>query len=309
MNTDQLLNIHQSYSLTTIKAINQQILIAQYAQCEQISKLQKEIAASNEVLRQILRNQLVDLQYREKMRYYKSLAYSINEAVDVICVESSHLVKAFLGTFFRDALLLNIQEAKENLDDISDKEYCKSVENKIQSILISSDESGDNLSSHLQTSLTEYSELKNRAEQKRIEFNECASKVNNVPKQEKNIKRGCLTAFLIVNALFWLLMVLVSIGENDVTLIFSVFFLMCFIPVAIIKYKDRKSKANHNEYVRNWQAVHADALLCLNQECDDLQRQMEASEYVQILKQVTLESPNLESKVKKIESFIPKVNA
>ena len=181
MNTDQLLNIHQSYSLTTIKAINQQILIAQYAQCEQISKLQKEIAASNEVLRQILRNQLVDLQYREKMRYYKSLAYSINEAVDVICAESSHLVKAFLGTFFRDALLLNIQEAKENLDDISDKEYCKSVENKIQSILISSDESGDNLSSHLQTSLTEYSELKNRAEQKRIEFNECASKVNNVP--------------------------------------------------------------------------------------------------------------------------------
>ena len=112
-----------------------------------------------------------------------------------------------------------------------------------------------------------------------------------------------------MNALFWLLMVLVSIGENDVTLIFSVFFLMCFIPVAIIKYKDRKSKANHNEYVRNWQAVHADALLCLNQECDDLQRQMEASEYVQILKQVTLESPNLESKVKKIESFIPKVNA
>ena len=82
MNTDQLLNIHQSYSLTTIKAINQQILIAQYAQCEQISKLQKEIAASNEVLRQILRNQLVDLQYREKMRYYKSLAY--NSLMDLV---------------------------------------------------------------------------------------------------------------------------------------------------------------------------------------------------------------------------------
>ena len=93
MDIGRLLNIHRSYSLTTIKAINQQILIAQYAQCEQISKLQNEIAVSNAVLRRILKNQLEDLQHREKQRYYKSLAYNINEAVDIISSEYIQIMR------------------------------------------------------------------------------------------------------------------------------------------------------------------------------------------------------------------------
>lgn len=36
MNIDRILNIYQSYSLTKISAINKQMLIAQYAQCENI---------------------------------------------------------------------------------------------------------------------------------------------------------------------------------------------------------------------------------------------------------------------------------
>ena len=43
MNIDRLLSIHQSDALMRIGAINKQMLIAQYAQCQQISKLQKEL--------------------------------------------------------------------------------------------------------------------------------------------------------------------------------------------------------------------------------------------------------------------------
>ena len=58
MDIDKLLSIHQSHSLMKIGAINKQMLIAQYAQCEQISALQKQISASNSISRQILENQL-----------------------------------------------------------------------------------------------------------------------------------------------------------------------------------------------------------------------------------------------------------
>lgn len=308
MNIDRLLNIHQSYSLTTIKAINQQILIAQYAQCEQISKLQDEIAASNAVLKQILKNQLEDLRHREKQRYYKSLAYNINEAVDIISAESSSLAKICLGVAFRDVLLLNVQEAKDNLDDISDKEYCKSVENKMQDILNAAEKSGDNISFRLLESQKEYSELKNRAEHKKKELNECASKVSDIPKQEKNIKRGCLMKFLLGNALFWLLMIVVSLDDKEVVVVFSVLFLLSLIPWAIMIYNDWKSRSNHEEYVRNWKSIHNDALVCIKQEYDDLQQQLQFSEYVQIMRQMTSESPYWENKAKKIYSFIPKVS-
>ena len=80
MDIDRLLSIHQSHSLMKIGAINKQMLIAQYSQCEQISALQKEIAASNSLSRQILNNQLKDIKHKELLAYYKSLAYAMKEA-------------------------------------------------------------------------------------------------------------------------------------------------------------------------------------------------------------------------------------
>lgn len=49
-NIDRLLNIHQSYSLEGIKRLNVEMLKAQYAQCEQLTQLQKRKQRATKVL-------------------------------------------------------------------------------------------------------------------------------------------------------------------------------------------------------------------------------------------------------------------
>lgn len=55
MGLDRLLNIYQAYTITKISAYNKQMLIAHYAQCEKIGKLQQQIKVANSVSRNILK--------------------------------------------------------------------------------------------------------------------------------------------------------------------------------------------------------------------------------------------------------------
>ena len=134
MNIDKLLSIHQSHSLMKIGAINKQILIAQYAQCEQISALQKQIAVSTNISRQILENQLKEIKHKELQRYYKSLAYAMNEATQYIETEDDVIFKCFLYELYSKPIIENTLEAKNNLEEITDKEYCEKIRIRIQAI-------------------------------------------------------------------------------------------------------------------------------------------------------------------------------
>lgn len=71
-NIDRLLSIHQSYSLEGIKRLNVEMLKAQYAQCEQLTQLQKQIDQGNKISMQILRNQKREIENRERQKFYLS---------------------------------------------------------------------------------------------------------------------------------------------------------------------------------------------------------------------------------------------
>ena len=68
MDTITALSIYQTYTLEKIGAFSKQQLIAQYAQCEEISKLKKEMSANTAATNKILRNQLKELERQEKQR-------------------------------------------------------------------------------------------------------------------------------------------------------------------------------------------------------------------------------------------------
>lgn len=55
MNTKTFLSIYQTYSLEKISALNKKGLAMQYAQCEQLVKLRKEMAANNKATNKILK--------------------------------------------------------------------------------------------------------------------------------------------------------------------------------------------------------------------------------------------------------------
>lgn len=62
MNTRTFLSIYQTYSLEKISALNKKGLAMQYAQCEQLVKLRKEMAANNKATNKILQNQIKELE-------------------------------------------------------------------------------------------------------------------------------------------------------------------------------------------------------------------------------------------------------
>ena len=66
MNTNTLLNIYQSYALTKVSELNKQSLVALYAQNEQLSKLNEELTRANRTTEQILRNQIKEIEQKEK---------------------------------------------------------------------------------------------------------------------------------------------------------------------------------------------------------------------------------------------------
>ena len=76
-NIDRLLSIHQSYSLEGIKRLNVEMLKAQYAQCEQLTQLQKQIDQGNKISMQILRNQIREIENRERQKFYKAMVFNL----------------------------------------------------------------------------------------------------------------------------------------------------------------------------------------------------------------------------------------
>ena len=73
MDKNTWLNIYQAYSLEKISSLNKHGLAMQYAQCEQLVKLNKELAATNATTRRILQNQIREIEKREEQKYYPKI--------------------------------------------------------------------------------------------------------------------------------------------------------------------------------------------------------------------------------------------
>lgn len=126
--TDRALNLYQTYSVAKISALSKQQLIAQYAQCDQIGKLeknlQKELRNINSTNQQILEHQLKEAKKAEDIKYYRSIAHNCKEAIVLIQEQENWIIKSFLYEIFHKPLHLHLQVAKDNLEEISDMEFC-----------------------------------------------------------------------------------------------------------------------------------------------------------------------------------------
>lgn len=135
MGLDRLLNIYQAYTITKISAHNKQMLIAHYAQCEKIGELQQQIKVANSVSRNILKNQLKEIELREEQKFYKGLAFNMNEVYEKISSITDTNLQTFYSNLLLSKILENLKECQDNLDEINDKEYCKKLQNKCNAFL------------------------------------------------------------------------------------------------------------------------------------------------------------------------------
>lgn len=321
MDIDRLLSIHQSHSLMKIGAINKQLLIAQYAQCEQISALQKEISASNNISRQILENQLKEIKRQESLRYYKSLAYAMKEAVKCIDEEKDTAFKCFLCELYSAPIIENTREAKSNLEEISNKEYCNEIEDTIKTInttcLLCKNEYDKSNFSRLLESQPSYQKQQNEFIQKNraafIRRFEIENEISTIkPKPMKNGNRRCgiiiLFALSILGLLFMLLSVFIDVSV--LPLLFIFFFLPFFIPLIKLRKKDKEWKENYNQYINNIESQKKELLEKLNDiniEMENMESQLKTSSYIQTKNAISLAYPHWENTIAQIDSYIPKI--
>ena len=323
MNIDKLLSIHQSHSLMKIGAINKQMLIAQYAQCEQISALQKQIAVSTNISKQILENQLKEIKHKELQRYYKSLAYAMNEATQYIETEDDVIFKCFLYELYSKPIIENTLEAKNNLEEITDKEYCEKIRIRIQAIesIYSSSQHiyTESEFSRLLSAQTIYTEQQKTTELKRRNFYiqkfEIEKRISEIhPYPLKKTNRGCSIKIFLILSLFGGLLMLLSVF-TDITVLpalFILFFLPFFVPLIILIKKDKKWRKNHNEHVREIELEKKDLIEMLNSlqvEMKEEEMSLKTAQYIQIKNAITLSYPHWEETTIKIGLCIPKIEA
>lgn len=139
MRTEDILRIYQSYSLAKISALSKQQLIAQYAQCEQLEQLNRQLESSNETNRKLLDNQIRELRRQEKVRYYKELAFNLNHSLQAIESQENKNFKIFLGSNFLKPIDVLANDATSNLEEITDKEYASSIASRALALLADKD--------------------------------------------------------------------------------------------------------------------------------------------------------------------------
>ena len=312
------LQIHHSYELRKISMLNKQMLIAQYAQCEQISALQKQIRQSNSISRQILENQLKEFQYREKIKYYKSLAYNMNEATSFISNETNSTLQTFLCNLFLETITINIKESKDNLEDISDKSFCKEVENKISNIR---EQINQNRIEYQESEFPNLINWEGYYEKKKADLNNQKiesivqlakirdeQKIELTPKPYKNKTRGCLITFLSILLLPTILLMVVAVF-TDLT-VFVSFFIVIFLPISIPLFiniqEDRKWKKNYPTYLSSIETSKNNDEKKYEAYENKVKEELESHPYIKTKEIVSLQYPDWEEKVESVYSFLPK---
>ena len=127
MKTDTLLNLYQSYTLTKVSELNKQSLIALYAQNEQLGQLNEELARANRTTEQILRNQIKEIEQKEKRRYFKNMTFNLSQALDLLENEENVNFRIFASGVFLSPIRDMAKNAVQELEEIADKEYAQNI--------------------------------------------------------------------------------------------------------------------------------------------------------------------------------------
>ena len=310
------------------------MLIAQYAQCQQISKLQKELESCSNVSKKILENQIKDIKHQEQLKYYKSLAYAMKEAIEYIAKENNIEFQCFLFELYSPLILENIREAKAVLEEISDKEYCADIEKSLQAIgVVYSTSKSVYENSDFYKIISAKAIYSNQQESLDKKIQELYHKKLEIqkeilaiqPKPYKNKSRVCWIGVLFVISIYILGCLIYSLFSAPKMFILSVESFLIFSPIYIVLLwlilNERNWRKNYPEYIKSLQnkkEVLEQELNSIDIEIYKEEDILNTSQYVQLTKSIQQSCPYWEKIVlaiseclnmNSIEDANPKVSA
>lgn len=319
MDTNTLLNIYQSYTLTKVSEINKQSLIAAYAQNEQLNKLNKELSRANRTSDQILRNQIKEIELREKQRYYKNLTFNLSQVMTSLENEDNVNFRIFASGLFLSPVCNMAKDAIQELDEIADKEYAQNIIKRAHSLsdndkaYIESYQDSPwatvlDTKSKINSGITK--EIRNKKKEIRlttIRKNEAYKKEEQKVKNEKGCV-GCLAGIVII---FGLAFVGTIVTHDYEATLGSTYILVpaIFLLLALVyTRKTEKNKETNNvktkfsevEVIKEELEKLSDELLQLQQDKTRL-----TTRYNELLQGVTLDCPKWEDKLNNIAEILP----
>lgn len=319
MDTNTLLNIYQSYTLTKVSEINKQSLIAAYAQNEQLNKLNKELSRANRTSDQILRNQIKEIELREKQRYYKNLTFNLSQVMTSLENEDNVNFRIFASELFLSPVCNMAKDAIQELDEIADKEYAQNIIKRAHSLsdndkaYIESYQDSPwatvlDTKSKINTGITK--EIRNKKKEIRlttIRKNEAYKKEEQKVKNEEGCV-GCLAGIVII---FGLAFVGTIVTHDYEATLGSTYILVpaIFLLLALVyTRKTEKNKETNNvktklsevEAIKEELEKLSDELLQLQQDKTRL-----TTQYNELLQEINLDCPKWESKLSEIAEILP----
>ncbi|MDE5788048.1 MAG: hypothetical protein K2H79_05850 [Bacteroidaceae bacterium] len=312
-NLDKSISIYQGYSLAKISALNKKSLAVQYAQCEKIEKLEKnlsrELQAVNRVNQKILDGQLKELKYQETIRFYRVIAHNAKEAVEIIDSQNDFLFKQFLIQVYAKPLGLLLQDAKSHLDEFNDLEFCSTWIKKLDncSNTIKSFES-QFLDSNYYRYLSEqesYFREKQDLEKRNKDIQIAIVQV----KPYEEVKKLSLSEYRNPGCF------VITIG-----LIISLIIPVLIIPFILLVLYFYKKRKTYTQYVLELDKLNADNLEKYNKNLNNLYKEGQNVEqaileldithpYIIAKEDIISQNPNFEEIISQIDNFIPKENS
>ena len=341
MKTDTLLNLYQSYTLTKVSELNKQSLIALYAQNEQLSQLNEELTRANRTTEQILRNQIKEIEQKEKRRYFKNMTFNLSQALDLLENEENVNFRLFASGLFLSPIRDMAKDAVQELEEIADKEYAQNIV-KRTNVLTGSDktiyESYKNtpwatflsiksqIEQDLKTKKKEIRQISDHLNEKEIiskKYKEKEKQTKKTERFENSINegngKGCMGCFITTIVLLSLFTIGTYCTQDYyltkggiVLLVLSI--LTYFSPI-IVKYLKKveslagnDTKANtKDETLENEIKSLENEIKSLSDELTNLQQEETrlTTQYNELLQEITADCPKWESKLSEIAEFIP----
>ena len=341
MKTDTLLNLYQSYTLTKVSELNKQSLIALYAQNEQLSQLNEELTRANRTTEQILRNQIKEIEQKEKRRYFKNMTFNLSQALDLLENEENVNFRLFASGLFLSPIRDMAKDAVQELEEIADKEYAQNIV-KRTNVLTGSDKTI--YDSYKNTPWATFLSIKSQIEQdlktKKKEIRQISDHLNEkeiitkkYKEKEKKTKKaegfenstnegngkGCMGCFITTIVLLSFFTIGTYCTQDYyltkggiVLLVLSI--LTYFSPI-IVKYLKKveslagnDTKANtKDETLENEIESLENEIKSLSDELTNLQQEETrlTTQYNELLQEITADCPKWESKLSEIAEFIP----
>ena len=334
MKTDTLLNLYQSYTLTKVSELNKQSLIALYAQNEQLSQLNEELARANRTTEQILRNQIKEIEQKEKRRYFKNMTFNLSQALDLLENEENVNFRLFASRLFLSPIRDMAKDAVQELEEIADKEYAQNIV-KRTNVLTESDKSfydsykntpwatflsiKSQIEKDLKTKKKEIRQISNYLNEKEIITKKYKEKEKKTKKAEgfenstnEGNGKGCMGCFITTIVLLSLFTIGTYCTQDYyltkggiVLLVLSI--LTYFSPIIVKYLKKVESLAGNDTKANTKDETLENEIKSLSDELTNLQQEETrlTTQYNELLQEITADCPKWESKLSEIAEFIP----